>query len=171
MAESRFIGGKTWLGGITYSGIEEVNTALGFGSFTVYVDSTPNSSEIVSGDSGGQENVPSSSTIYELGNGDSDVYVSKIDGPVYVYGKEGNDRIFVTSDSGLFDKNLQSLLAFDGRDGLNNVYLYNTQANSNNVGVLTHSYFDGFGWRAGTNSIFHINVCDDDTNQKTGLYV
>ncbi|MFN8705806.1 MAG: beta strand repeat-containing protein, partial [Planctomyces sp.] len=125
MGPDTVIGGESFAGGISYSGIENLNLELGSGRNTITVESTHQ----------GETQISS-------GSGEDTVSVKTIAGHTVIRTGTGSDTVTVSSDNHLIDQ-IGGLLVLESTDGNDTLNIDDSADVNNNEGVLTDTTLTG----------------------------
>jgi len=117
------INGVKYAGGITYEEMEVVTLYLGKGVDNLTVQNTSSAIHFV-----------------DLGDGNDVVYVKDISGPFLIHGKNGSDKVIVSSDEYKLE-NISALLGFDGGDGESDELILNNTGDTDTDDVLNVTRF------------------------------
>ncbi len=137
MGPDRTIGGRRQPGGITYTGLEELDIRLGQGADTVTVDSTH-----------------AGLTRIDLGDGYRDgltdgnlVYVRTTQGHLTIIGGQDSDTVILGTNSRLFGTDtvneIRGLVSFDGGAGSDRLVLNDDQELADNVVTVAKHTING----------------------------
>ena len=130
MGGDRTIGGRRQPGGITYTGLEELDLRLGKGDDTLTIESTH-----------------AGLTRVDLGRGEDTVYVRTTNGHTTILGGEDDDLVVVASTRPLFGVDLvdfvRGLLTFDGGTGSDRLLVNDSNELADNTVGVTKSIVSG----------------------------